>query len=125
MNYIEQRNIALKDRNQRVMEQSLVYVCKESRIKNFFRTSIQVECRNNEFDIDILNQAIKDVNQADIGKPKRDDDLNYCSKISDELFQRLANHFVDSDIKITITESSGGAITKHYRSYKPSLTIKI
>jgi LPS O-antigen subunit length determinant protein (WzzB/FepE family) len=125
MNYIEQRNIALKDRNQRVMEQSLVYVCKESRIKNFFRTSIQVECRNNEFDIDMLNQAIKDVNQADIGKPKRDDDLNYCSKISDELFQRLANHFVDSDIKITTTESSGGAITKHYRSYKPSLTIKI
>jgi hypothetical protein len=125
MNYIEQRNIALKDRNQRVMEQSLVYVCKESRIKNFFRTSIQVECRNNEFDIDMLNQAIKDVNQADIGKPKCDDDLNYCSKISDELFQRLANHFVDSDIKITTTESGGGSITKHYRSYKPSLTIKI
>lgn len=125
MNYTEQRNIALKDRNQRVMEQSLVYVCKESRIKNFFRTSIQVECRNNEFDIDMLNQAIKDVNQADIGKPKCDDDLNYCSKISDELFQRLANHFVDSDIKITTTESSGGSITKHYRSYKPSLTIKI
>ena len=125
MNYIEQRNIALKDRNQRVMEQSLVYVCKESRIKNFFRTSIQVECRNNEFDIDMLNQAIKDVNQADIGKPKSDDDLNYCNKISDELFQRLANHFVDSDIKITTTESGGGSVTKHYRSYKPSLTIKI
>jgi hypothetical protein len=125
MDYTEQRTLAMKERKQRVLEQSLIYVRKKSRIKNFFNTSIEVECKNNNFDISVINQVIKDVNQADIGKPKCDDDLNFCSKISDELFQRLANHFVDSDIKITTTESSGGAITKHYRSYKPSLSIKI
>lgn len=125
MDYTAQRNFALKERNERVMRERLIYIRKKSRIKKFFRTNIVVEVKDNNFNIDFINKTINDVDEADIGKPKSDYDLEYCQKISDELFLRLATHFVDSDIKITTTESSGSAITTHYRNHKPNLVIKI
>ena len=39
--------------------------------------------------------------------------------------EQLSAVFSDSDIKITTTESSGSAITTHYRNHKPNLVIKI
>jgi len=125
MEYSAQRNLALKERNDRVMRESLIYIRKKTRIKNFFTANIQVESLDGILDAKPINQAIKDIEASDIGKPKADDDLQYCQRISDELFLRLSNHFADSDIKITVAESSGSAVITHYRSTKPSLTIKI
>lgn len=125
MDYTAQRELAMRERNERVMSESLVFIRKKTRIKNFFRTNIQVECKDGVLAVNHINDAISDVEKSDIGNPKGDYDLYYCQKISDELFLRLSKHFADSDIKITTSESSGSAITTHYRSYKPSLTIKI
>ena len=122
---MDQRLMALKDRNERVMEQSLVYINKTSRIKNFFNTSIQVEAISDlEEDVQHINYAISFVNASKV-YPSSDNDLVFCKKICDMLFLKLSEHFTDSDMKITVTESGGSAITVHYRSYKPTLSIKI
>lgn len=122
---MEQREVALKERNERVLKNSLVYIKRKSRIKNFFRTTISVESIDGVLsDVDVIDQAITDVQLLPI-RPEHDADLVFCQKICDALFMKLAVHFADSDIKITTSESSGSAITVHYRSSKPNLTVKI
>lgn len=122
---MDPREVALKERNQRVLDNSVIYIKRKRRIKNFFRTSVSVESLDGIFkDVHVIDQAIAEIELLPI-RPDHDADLVFCQKICDALFLKLAAHFADSDIKITTSESSGSAITVHYRSSKPSLSIKI
>lgn len=120
--YTEQRKQMLAERNERVMHESLVYLKKKYTLTNY-QIEVKVESLDGNFnDISVIDNAI---NNLDGFEQECDNSLIFCQKICDALFLALAEHFADSDIEITTQERSGAAITVHYRSRKPSLTIKI
>ena len=127
--YTEQRKQMLAERNERVMHESLVYLKKKYTLTNY-QIEVKVESLDGNFnDISVIDNAIKNLDgfglYSSFVMQECDNSLIFCQKICDALFLALAEHFADSDIEITTQERSGAAITVHYRSKKPSLTIKI